>query len=101
MSACVKLTNPDLDLHRKCLRLHVCECHLLPGYLIAVCLPARLCVTGNNISAGSGSIFLSETELSSDEDTLFLNGGSKIDANNLKKSADMVKANNLRNKMKA
>lgn len=39
---------------------------------------------------------------SDEEDTLFMNGGKHSDTNNLKKSSrDMVKANNLKNKLKA
>jgi len=60
-----------------------------------------LLFVGNNITAGSGSIFLSETDMSSEEDTLFANGG-KLNSNNFNSSADnFVKANNLKNKLRA
>lgn len=54
---------------------------------------------GGNISAGKSGIFLSETdELSSEEDTLFMNGHNR----NLEKPEDnRVKANNMRNKLRA
>lgn len=60
---------------------------------------------GSNITAGSGSIFMSETDLSSEaEDTLFMNGKTQNGKSqnggvNLHKTQDnFVKANNLKNK---
>lgn len=56
---------------------------------------------GNNISARTNSIFLSETDMSTDdEDTLFMNGKTGDRSNLLKHPNDFVKANNLKNKLK-
>ena len=63
------------------------------------------CFSGSNITAGSGSIFMSETDLSSEaEDTLFMNGKTQNGRTqnggiNLHKTQDdFVKTNNLKNK---
>lgn len=66
------------------------------------CLLLISCVinfTGSNITTGNGSIFLSETDLSSEEDTLFANGNGNT--HNLNKQDNFVKANNLKNKFRA
>lgn len=57
-------------------------------------------MTGSNITAGSGSIFMSETDGSSEgEDTLFMNGKTGNGGVNINRSQDnLVKANNLKNK---
>jgi len=59
-------------------------------------------VFAGNITTGNGSIFMSETDLSSEEDTLFQNGKSNGVSNGPKRNNDLnVKANNLKNKLKA